>query len=167
MGALFDEHFAYVWNALRRLGVRDADLEDLAQDVFVRVHAGLHKYDPTRPLRPWLFGIAYRVASDHRRLARHRFELMGVAADPVDPAAAADAQLIGAEEQALLRQALADMDLERRAILVMHHVEGVAAAQIAEGLGIPVNTVYSRLRLAREQLAYAVRSARKREVCGG
>lgn len=167
MGAVFDEHFGYIWNALRRLGVRDADLEDLAHEVFLRVHAGLRKYDSTRPLRPWLFGIAYRVAADHRRLARHRLELTGVATEGVDPGVLADEQLIAAEERVLLRRAIAAMDLQRRAILVMHHVEGIAAADIAGALGVPVNTVYSRLRLAREELASAVRSARKREVCRG
>src|SRR5688500_13501181 len=59
----FERGFPYVHKSLRRLGVRDADLEDLAHDVFVVAHRQLERYDPERPLLPWLFGIAVRVAS--------------------------------------------------------------------------------------------------------
>ena len=76
MRAVYDEHFDYVWHTLRRLGVRAADLEDLAHDVFVAFHRTRATYDPSRPIRPWLFGIAFRVSSDHRRRARHRYEVV-------------------------------------------------------------------------------------------
>src|SRR4051812_36542553 len=72
---IYEAHFNYVWHSLRRIGVQDADLEDLAHDVFVAFYRGLDNYDPTRPVKPWLFGICFRVASDHRRRARHRFEV--------------------------------------------------------------------------------------------
>jgi RNA polymerase sigma-70 factor (ECF subfamily) len=162
MASVFDEHFRYVWSSLRRLGVRDVDLEDLAHEVFLRVHANLHEYDPERPMRPWLFGFAYRVASDHRRLARHRMELGGVVAEATDPQPPADERVAADEDRALLRRALEQLDVERRAILVLHHVEGVPVAEIAVALGVPVNTAYSRLRMAREQLADALRALTKR-----
>lgn|GEM_PF-3465459 len=69
LAAIFDEQFGYVWSTLRRLGVREAEIEDLSHDVFLRVHARLADCDPTRPIRPWPFGFAYRLASDYRRLA--------------------------------------------------------------------------------------------------
>ena len=73
--ALFAAHFDYVWHALRRLGVREADLEDVTHDVFLAVFKKLDQYDAGRPLRPWLSGFAFRVASDYRERARHRFEV--------------------------------------------------------------------------------------------
>jgi RNA polymerase sigma-70 factor (ECF subfamily) len=167
MGALFDQHFGYVWGSLRRLGVHEADLEDLAHEVFLRVHKNLGKFDQTRPLRPWLFGFCYRVAADHLRLARHRLELIGVYADAVDSAHSPEEEMAHNQEKALVRRALAAMPLERRAVLVLHDVDGVRMADIAEALGIPLNTAYSRARLAREELARSVQSAREKGVRRG
>jgi RNA polymerase sigma-70 factor (ECF subfamily) len=59
--SLFDAELDYVWNALRRLGVREADLDDEVNEVFLRVHRQLAQYDPSRPVRPWLFAFAARV----------------------------------------------------------------------------------------------------------
>jgi RNA polymerase sigma-70 factor, ECF subfamily len=167
MAAVFEEHFGYVWNSLRRIGVREADLEDLAHEVFLKVHANLRKFDPTRPMRPWLFGFAYRVAADHRRLARNRLEVTGVHAEALDSAPGADERLQAAEQKAFLDRALSEMDLDRRAVLVLHDVDEVTVPEIADALGIPLNTAYSRLRLAREELARAVKILSEREVRRG
>src|SRR6185295_5196731 len=91
--AVFEAEYSYMCHSLRRLGVRAGDLEDVAHDAFIVVLRHLRDYDTSRPLRPWLFGIAYRVALDHRRLARHRREVVGAPPDVVDEAP-------GAEEQA-------------------------------------------------------------------
>jgi RNA polymerase sigma factor (sigma-70 family) len=74
--SVFDGELNFVWNTLRRFGVAERDLEDLAHEVFVVVDRQLGSYDPSRPLRPWLFTIAFRCASDYRRLARHRHETL-------------------------------------------------------------------------------------------
>jgi RNA polymerase sigma-70 factor (ECF subfamily) len=145
LGAIFDEHFQYVWATLRRLGVREADREDLVHEVFLKVHSRIADYDTSRPIRPWLFGFAYRVAADHHRLARHRVEVLGVHADAPAAAAPADEGVAASEERTLLLEALQTLELDRRAVLVMHDVDDV-----------PLNTAYSRLRLARQQLAAAV-----------
>ncbi len=156
MGAIFDEHFDYVWATLRRLGVREADREDLVHDVFLKVHSRLGDYDETRPLRPWLFGFAYRVAADHHRLARHRVEVLGAPSDAVANDPSADDRVAALEQRELILEALQTIDLDRRAVLVMHDVDDIAVPHIAQTLDIPLNTAYSRLRLAREQLAGAV-----------
>jgi RNA polymerase sigma-70 factor, ECF subfamily len=167
LGAIFDEHFAYVWNTLRHLGIRPSDLEDMAHEVFLRVHTHLQQYDPARPIRPWLFGFAYRIAADYRRLARNRFEMSGLPAEPADPAPPVDERLESHERATLLHHALAAMDLDRRAVLILHYVEGVPVGEIARALRIPLNTAYSRLRLAREDLARAVKTVAAREVRRG
>lgn len=161
-GALFDRHFDFVWNALQRLGVRPADLEDLAHEVFLKVHARIDDYDASRPIRPWLFGFAYRVAAAHKRLLRHRVEVYGHDVDPVDPVRLPDESAEAQEESALVRDALDAVDFDRRAVLLLHDGEDVPVPAIAAELGIPVNTAYSRLRVAREEFGDAVRSLRKR-----
>ena len=159
---LFDAHFSYVWNALKRLGVAERDLEDLAQQVFLQVHGQLANFDTRRPLRPWLFSFAYNLASNYRSLARHRVELSIVAPEQIDSRPAADEQLITREELELAELALARVGIERRAVLLLHEVEGHSIPEIAESLGVPVNTAYSRLRLAREEYELAVRRLRLR-----
>jgi RNA polymerase sigma-70 factor (ECF subfamily) len=159
--AVFQAELPYVWNTLRRLGVRDADAQDQAQEVFVVVHQLLSDYDPARPMRPWLFGIAYRVACRYRALARHRRELGDDAApEPADPAPGADEAIAAAEARDLVIRALDAIDLGRRAVFVMNVIDERPMPEVAETLGIPLNTAYSRLRLAREEFERAVKRLR-------
>jgi RNA polymerase sigma-70 factor (ECF subfamily) len=161
--ALFREEFAYVWSTLRRMGVRERDLEDVTHDTFVKVSARLADYDSRRPLRPWLFGFAFRVASDYRRLARHRVEVLGEA-EAEHPAAAPDEEIALHEARALMAQALEAIDLDRRAVFVLHVLDECPIPEVAAALGIPVNTAYSRLRLAREEFSLAVRRLQMRPL---
>lgn len=162
--SLFDEHFSYVWSALRRLGVREADAEDRALEVFVALHEKLSDYDASRPIRPWIFGFAYRVASHARRAAARRREVFGVDLERPGSSALQDDQLIAAEERNLLVEALEHLDLEKRAVIVMHDWLGEPIPEVARALEIPLNTAYSRLRLARTDLAAAVRMVMRRST---
>src|SRR5204862_1865304 len=81
--AVYERELDYVWNTLRRLGVRARDLEDLAHDVFVIVFRRQAEFEVGRPVRPWLFGIAFRVASDYRRSARFQREVEGETIDEI------------------------------------------------------------------------------------
>jgi RNA polymerase sigma-70 factor (ECF subfamily) len=157
LGAVFDEHFDYVWATLRRLGVRDADREDLVHEVFLKVHARLPDYDPTRPLRPWLFGFAYRVSADYHRLARHRFEVFGESPDVAAANQPADERIAAFEKRDILLEALKTLNLDQRAVLIMHDLDETPMPEVARLLEIPLNTAYSRLRLAREQLGVTAR----------
>lgn len=153
---IFDEHHAYVWRSLRRLGVHEADLEDLTHDVFLAVHRKLASYDRARPVRPWLFAFAVRLASDYRKLARHAREVP-VTAEPADDAPTAEAVTLAREQRRLLERALARVSLELRSVLVLHDIDETPMRDIAEALEIPLNTAYSRLRLARAQCLAALR----------
>ncbi len=156
--AMFEAELDYLFATLRRLGVAPRDLEDVTHEVFLRVHERWGTYDPARPLRPWLFGFAARLASDYRRLARHRREVL---ADPGDAASGssrapgADELLEGRDRRALVEAALAEVDVDRRAVLLLHDLEECPMTQVAETLEIPVNTAYSRLRVGREELVRA------------
>lgn len=156
---LFETHLSYVWGVLARLGVRPADVEDRCHEVFLTVHRKLADYDEARPVRPWLFGIAYRVASHYRRAAMRRREILGVDPALEDPARAPDEEAAAREERSILLEALEALDIERRAVIVMHDWDGEPIPEVARALGIPLNTAYSRLRMAREDLAVAVKRA--------
>jgi RNA polymerase sigma-70 factor (ECF subfamily) len=159
---LFSKELDYVWFTLRRLGVPARDLEDVAHDVFMHVHKHLAEYDPRRPIRAWLFGFAYREASDYRRLARHRVEQLDGEMDIADRSPSAAEQVEQRQMLDIAWRALADLELERRAVFILHEVEGIPAPEIAETLKIPLNTAYSRLRLARKQFSRSLARSRLR-----
>jgi RNA polymerase sigma-70 factor (ECF subfamily) len=153
---VFASEFGWVWRTLQRFGVRQADLEDLVHDVFVVFHARRAEYDPSRPLRPWLMGIAFRVASDHRRRKSNRNELLQEPEEPADSKPSPESASARAAERRLLLEAFAQVEPERLQILLLHDVDEVPVPRIAEALAIPLNTAYSRLRLARGELQRAV-----------
>lgn len=151
--ALFHREAGYVWATLRRLGVHPSDVEDVTQEVMLRVFRLQGEYDPSRPLRPWIFGIAHRVAAEWRRHRRRH---------PEDPTAFEDRDLVSThgdaeaevaarQAKALVERALLAVEVDRRAVFILHDLEGCPAPDIARTLEIPVNTAYSRLRLAREE----------------
>jgi RNA polymerase sigma-70 factor (ECF subfamily) len=148
--AIYAREFEYVWRTLGRFGVPPSDIADAAHDVFVVVYQKRADIDPNRSIRPLLFGIARRIAAIARRKQRPE-------SDP-------DAELLVAapphEARDLLWQALAVLDDDRRAVFILHDLEGHTGPEIAEMLGIPVNTVHSRLRLARAELVAALHRLR-------
>jgi RNA polymerase sigma-70 factor, ECF subfamily len=156
--AVYHAQLTHVWHTLRRFGVHERDLEDVCHDVFVAFYRCRAEYDPSRPLRPWLSGIAFRVASDYRRRAQHRREQPTAEDDaplPLSKEPPADEKLATRERQGLVLAALQLLDEPRRAVLIMHDLDEQAMPEIAAALGIPLNTAYSRLRLARVDFAAA------------
>ena len=161
MRDVYSAYAAYVWNTLRRLGAPASDLEDLTHDVFVQVQRHLDDYDPTRPIKPWLFGFALRIISQHRRRGRRHKEAPGETGNAIDPAPLADERLAIEDDQRLVLAALGAIDSERRAVFVLYELDGVTIDEIARTLGIPVNTTYSRLRVARAEFRAAVTRLRR------
>lgn len=157
LAEVYAAHFAYVWRTLLRLGVVDRDAEDLAQEVFVIVHRRLHTFDPARPVRPWLFGIAYNVWRDHHKRASSRHEQL--AALPLEPDAS-DPGFRAIEAAQLVRMALQHLPEERRVVFIQHELDRVPIREVAQILQIPVNTAYSRLRVGRGEFRDAVQRLR-------
>ena len=155
--AIFEAELPYVWTSLRRLGVHTRDLEDVVHEVFLRAYENLSRYDTTRPIRPWLFAFAFRFASDYRRLARHRTELYGDDEPGAGQAPDAEHALVQRERAELLALALEAIDIERRAVFILHELDELPMPAVAETLGIPLNTGYSRVRVAREEFTAALR----------
>jgi RNA polymerase sigma-70 factor (ECF subfamily) len=161
--AIYEEYFDFVWRSLRRLGVPLSAVDDAAQDVFVVAHRRLGEFEGRSSPKTWLFSIACNVARHHRRaLARRRQQELDEEL--------ADLDHVGQEERArtqeaarLVYQLLDSLDDDRRAIFVLVHFEHMPAPEIAQALGIPINTVYSRLRLARRDFDAALRRHEARE----
>lgn len=158
--ALFEAQYDYVWTSLRRLGVPERDREDVTSELFVRVHQRLHTFDRARPVRPWLFAFAVRFASDYRRLARNRHEQLDTSESAPEPASAtplADEALAQEQRRRLVLTALEALDLDKRAVVVLHDLDETPVPEIARALGIPEGTAYTRLRTGRAELAQALR----------
>lgn len=153
--AIFDSEFDYVCRALRRLGVPERDLEDAAQETFLAIHDKLATYDPARPLRPWLFAFALRIAANHRR--KKTTAPTDTADQMPSTSQTPEQDVASAQAKTLALRAIEELVPERREIFVMHDIEGFGAPEIAELLEIPVNTVYSRLRVARADFERAAR----------
>lgn len=155
---IYEAHFGTVWNTLKRLGVWERDLEDAAHDVFIVVHRRLGDYDASRPVKPWLAGIAARVASEFRRRAQHRREVVSDTVDETAPdlTPAADVALDDKRRRDLVLRGLERLDFDRRTVLVLHDIEGHSMPEIARALEENVNTLYARLRTARADFAAAV-----------
>jgi RNA polymerase sigma-70 factor (ECF subfamily) len=162
---IFELEVGYVMRTLRRFSVAPADLEDMAHEVFLAAHGQLHRYDSSRPMRPWLFGFAFRVASHYRRKARRETPLADVEG-VTDMADAPDALLEKERQRRLVLRALDEIDLSRRAVFVLHELDGFTCEEVARTLGIPIGTTYSRLRLARQDFSGAMYRLQARRAIG-
>lgn len=158
---VYEAHADFVWRTLQHLGVRSADLEDLGQEVFVTVHRKLSTFDGRSKLTTWLFGICLNLVLRHRRRAYVRLEfLQAEPPEGVDPSTP-EARYEDEEARLRLAQLLAKLSPERRATFVLFEVEGVSCEEIAELTAVPTGTVYSRLHLARKQVAAAAARLRR------
>jgi len=149
-GRGFRVEFEYVQRTLRRLGTDRSEVDDLAQEVFLVLHRRWSEYDQSRPLRPYLFGVAVRIALANQRI-RSREVAFG-AIELGDDKPGPEEVLSNKETRALVQAALKRIPLPRRTVLVMHELDRVPVTEVAATLSIPLFTVYSRLRKAREEL---------------
>jgi RNA polymerase sigma-70 factor (ECF subfamily) len=158
--ALFQEHAAFVWRSLRRLGVSDADVDDLVQEVFLVVHQRLDGYEERERARSWLYSICVRVASNQRRKLFRRREQV-TSEPPEGRVSATQLQEIEDREALALGHRLLDqLPAEQREVFVLYEVEHMPMAQVAESVGCPLHTAYSRLRMARAKVLAELGRAR-------
>jgi RNA polymerase sigma-70 factor (ECF subfamily) len=146
----YDLHAVAIFKVLRRLGVPESSLDDAVQDVFFVAWRRRDAFERRSTQRTWLFGIARKVARDYRRRRRRaqtETPELDQMASPLDPTAERNAR----DASRVVAAALERMSDVLREVFVLVELEELSAPEIAEILGIPVNTVYSRTRLAREQ----------------
>jgi len=157
---IYRSNLSYVWHSLRRLSAPAPDLEDLTQEVFVRVLRALPDYDPDRPFRPWIFSLVLHTVLDFRKQRARKSivqldsELQARLQSTTDRP---DEALEKEQHRGLVLRALADLNLKKRAVFVMVELNGHSVPEAAEALKLPLNTAYSRLRLARADFTEAIR----------
>ena len=164
---LYRSHFEYVWKSARRLGVSPPEVDDVVQETFLTVHRLLDTYEPERSARAWLFSVLYRLVLRRRRSHRRWAALAEETADldglPDSSAPAPDRNVETNEGVRILERILDKLDPDKRAVLVLADVEEKPIAEVAQILGIKVNTAASRLRLAREHVDASLARLRARD----
>lgn len=153
--SIYRQHFKAVWRLLRRLGVPAGQLDDAAQDVFLVVQKKLAQLRPDASLQSWVFGITVRVASEHRRRSLWR-RAEPIADAVIDLAPDPGSQHEVQEAVALLHELLAELDEKKREVFVLAELEQLSAPEMAEVLGVNLNTIYSRLRAAKREFDAAL-----------
>jgi len=170
---VYEAHFRYVWRCLRGLGVNQHVLDDAAHDVFLVVQRKLASFDgQDAQLTTWLYEIALRVAHRYRaqaaKEARRSVSLVPPQVDDVEapglPGGDVQCAVEQTERLALARHALDALDVEKREAFVLGCIEQRSAPEIARITGVPLNTVYSRIRAARR--AFAAQLARRESAAG-
>ncbi|MGH8063911.1 MAG: RNA polymerase sigma factor [Candidatus Entotheonellia bacterium] len=140
-----------------RLGSSPSDAEDLVQDTFLRVFKARATFDPQRPLRPWLYGIATHVWGDERRQRRGAWATAAGGAPVVEEPAgtAMDDAAAQAERRDMTRhiqEAMHQLPEVHRMVLILRHYHGLSYEGISQALGISVGTVKSRIHYALAKL---------------
>ena len=151
LAEIFEQHTPFLWRALINLGVPAAEAPDQCQEIMITVHRRLGSFDGAS-LRGWLYGICVRVASDYRRSARVRHEILTdtlpEATDSADLAESLDRE----RSARRLMVALSALDEAKRDAFVLFEIEELTLAEVSEAVGAPLQTVYSRIKAAREQI---------------
>jgi len=172
--AIYKEYFDFVWSSARHLGATGDAIDDVVQDVFIVIHAKLATLQRPEALRSWIYGIVRRTVSDYRRSRRTR-DAAGVrlgvelrSRQPSQPSPLDMAER--SAELELLESVLAELDETKREVFVMVEVLEMTVPEVVQALEIPLNTAYSRLRLARQSFEEALarheaRDEEKRNPC--
>jgi RNA polymerase sigma-70 factor (ECF subfamily) len=155
-----ERHGEFVWRTLHRMGVRPPHVEDVYQEVFLVVHRRLRTFTGQSAITTWLFEICFKVAAGYRRKAHFRREELvpdwSAMESLSSPAPSPERQLVATRQAKQLERILDALPLEYRVVFVMFELEGLSSEEIAESLGAPIGTVYSRLYRARKRFARAL-----------
>lgn len=148
---VYERYFGYVVRLLSHLGVNADLLEDATQDVFLVVHAKLHDFDGRAAITTWLSAIAFRVA--HRYRARQRRAFRHETDEQLSQHVSPEPDAHAHDRLQVARQALDALDEPKREVFVLAEIQQLTAPEIASITGVPLNTVYSRLRVAKQAFA--------------
>jgi RNA polymerase sigma-70 factor (ECF subfamily) len=166
--AIYDGYFDFVWTSARRLGVPVDAVDDVVQEIFVVVNARLGTVEQPASLRSWIYGVVRRTVSTYHRKRRVRtanesFDPFEDGANPMQPSPLDLA--VQSDEIRLLWRLLGELGPLKREVFVLAELEDMTMPEIAEAIEVPLNTAYSRLRVARQEfeLALARHTASQRQ----
>ena len=162
LAQIYEDHFDFVWRNARRLGVPEASADDVTQDVFLVVQRRLADFDGRASIRAWIFGILVRVVRDHRRSFRRK----GARNVSLEHQSNSDAGTVAhgsspnelvehAERVRLFEKLLAELDEDKRTLLILSELEQWTLREIAELFGSNTNTIHSRVRAAKRAFEQA------------
>lgn len=157
---VYERYFDLVWSAVRQMGIPDQAIDDVVQDVFIVIHGRLATLQQVESLRSWVYSVTRRTVSTYRRAQRTRsssgaqYAEVAKWLEPLPPTPLDLWEL--ADRQRLLLRLLSELDETKREVFALAELEGFTAPEIAEALEIPLNTVYSRLRVARQAFEQAM-----------
>ena len=165
--AIYKDYFGFVWSSVRRLGAADDAIDDVVQEVFVVIHSRIHTLQQPESLRSWIYGITRRTVSGYRRARKSRGLDVGVAEETLASTGLSPFEQTEQNDQVqLLGRLLTQLDEAKREVFVLAEIEELSVPEIAEALEIPLNTAYSRLRVARQEFEKAVARHEARENWG-
>jgi RNA polymerase sigma-70 factor, ECF subfamily len=157
---LYKTYFNFVWSSARYLGIERADTDDVVQEVFITIHRRLGTLQQSSSLRSWIYGVTRRIASAYHRSKRTAVITTDTARlepELLQPECASPLRMAEQSEDAeLLWRLLLELDESKREIIVLAELHELTAPEIAAAIDVPLNTVYSRLRAARQELEAAL-----------
>jgi RNA polymerase sigma-70 factor (ECF subfamily) len=157
---IYQRYIGFVWACTRRMGVPENELDDVVQDVFIVIHSRLETLEHPESLRSWIYGIIRRTVSTYRRARRSKTasaEAFSLESEMQYPQPPSPQQLAEQSDQVkLLWQLLVRLDPPKQEVFVMAELDEMTVPEIASAINVPVNTVYSRLRTARQELEDAL-----------
>jgi RNA polymerase sigma-70 factor (ECF subfamily) len=163
--SIYRQYFDFVWSSVRRLGVSPIAVDDVVQEIFIVIHTRLHTLEKPEALRSWIYSVVRRTVSGYHRSRRAQEDSgivlgaePGVRALPRTPSDLAEQN----DQVKLLFSLLEELSEPKREIFTMAEFDELTVPEIAEILGIPLNTAYSRLRAARQAFEEALARRAKR-----
>jgi RNA polymerase sigma-70 factor (ECF subfamily) len=157
--AIWELYRADVTRLLYRMIGRRSELEDLLQEVFVQVHRSIKNFRAESRLSTWIYRVAVNVALMHRRAAKSRPVIVAAPQEPLllDESSPPDEQLLRRRRIEALYRLLDRVSDKKRAVYVLHELEGMTPNEISKVVGAPVLTVRTRLFYARREVLAMLR----------
>jgi RNA polymerase sigma-70 factor, ECF subfamily len=160
---IYEQYFDFVWRSAKRLGVPEASVDDVVQDVFVTVYRRLDAFEGRSQLKTWIFGILRHTVRDLRRSARRK-PTESLEVELADPNERGPQEAAVREQGAkLLHAVLLELSEDMREVFVLSELEQMTAPEVSAALSVNLNTVYSRLRTARKDFDAALKRLRCRD----
>jgi RNA polymerase sigma-70 factor (ECF subfamily) len=150
LAELYEAHSGFVWRVVRRFGIDDAVAEDVVHEVFIVARRKLPEFEGRSSVATWLFGIARGVCANERRSqarTRRRLELV----PRPEPSSSPEDAMRREDTRALVRAFLDTLPESQRRVFELGDIEGLSGPEMAVMLECPLNSVYSRQRLARKR----------------
>lgn len=158
LGRLYDRHEPAVGRYFDRLGVAPSDRDDLLQETFLELVKASARFDPRHSARSWIFGVATMMVRRHRRSLRRAVERVAFwkRASVTSPSPTPGELLERDQMMSRFRRAFDALSSKKRETFVLVTLEGLSGEEAARALGVPVNTVWTRLHKARLELRAAL-----------